>query len=327
MNKMTEQLVKRNIIITEGNSKKPDRRQPDTLQLQHPELETLCRATLDIDPDTLQQCLQLERVSLIRDLEHIILHTIDTFDAKTFDTEYDFHLIHAVFLLTELKAEESLPVILKIFRQNDLFYDCWFGDYFSELLWEPIVFLGNSSLPLFGELLKSPQVYDCFKSSLLECLLFIPLFFPEKRDELVPSLADLLSFFLAHRENRSGDNKGTAGAIVRAVTALQCASLLPLVKQLYDLGLIDTALCGDYESVEKAVILREGPHTERPEILSLEEKYRFLKKAWTREETDTNDDSHSEGDPSRPYIAPSKPSRNDTCPCGSGKKYKKCCGR
>jgi hypothetical protein len=22
-----------------------------------------------------------------------------------------------------------------------------------------------------------------------------------------------------------------------------------------------------------------------------------------------------------------KPGRNDTCPCGSGKKYKKCCGR
>jgi hypothetical protein len=26
-----------------------------------------------------------------------------------------------------------------------------------------------------------------------------------------------------------------------------------------------------------------------------------------------------------PYIAPPKPGRNDACPCGSGKKYKKCC--
>jgi len=24
---------------------------------------------------------------------------------------------------------------------------------------------------------------------------------------------------------------------------------------------------------------------------------------------------------------PKKPGRNDSCPCGSGKKYKKCCGR
>jgi hypothetical protein len=28
-----------------------------------------------------------------------------------------------------------------------------------------------------------------------------------------------------------------------------------------------------------------------------------------------------------PYLAPSKPGRNDPCPCGSGKKYKKCCGK
>ncbi|HEY8461009.1 MAG TPA: SEC-C metal-binding domain-containing protein [Blastocatellia bacterium] len=27
-----------------------------------------------------------------------------------------------------------------------------------------------------------------------------------------------------------------------------------------------------------------------------------------------------------PYAAPKKIGRNDPCPCGSGKKYKKCCG-
>ncbi len=27
------------------------------------------------------------------------------------------------------------------------------------------------------------------------------------------------------------------------------------------------------------------------------------------------------------YVAPATPGRNDLCPCGSGKKYKKCCGR
>jgi preprotein translocase subunit SecA len=28
----------------------------------------------------------------------------------------------------------------------------------------------------------------------------------------------------------------------------------------------------------------------------------------------------------QPYIAPPKIGRNDPCPCGSGKKFKKCCG-
>jgi len=29
----------------------------------------------------------------------------------------------------------------------------------------------------------------------------------------------------------------------------------------------------------------------------------------------------------QPIIADKKPGRNDPCPCGSGKKYKKCCGK
>ncbi len=36
---------------------------------------------------------------------------------------------------------------------------------------------------------------------------------------------------------------------------------------------------------------------------------------------DTTDAQHT------PYIAPHKPKRNDPCPCGSGKKYKNCCGK
>ncbi len=31
-------------------------------------------------------------------------------------------------------------------------------------------------------------------------------------------------------------------------------------------------------------------------------------------------------EPPKPHMAESKPGRNDPCPCGSGKKYKKCCG-
>ncbi len=31
--------------------------------------------------------------------------------------------------------------------------------------------------------------------------------------------------------------------------------------------------------------------------------------------------------PPQPYVAPPRTGRNDPCPCGSGKKYKKCCGK
>jgi uncharacterized protein YecA (UPF0149 family) len=31
--------------------------------------------------------------------------------------------------------------------------------------------------------------------------------------------------------------------------------------------------------------------------------------------------------PPQPYVAAPKVGRNDVCPCGSGQKYKKCCGK
>ena len=34
----------------------------------------------------------------------------------------------------------------------------------------------------------------------------------------------------------------------------------------------------------------------------------------------------SEPQPKKPVTKDKKPGRNDLCPCGSGKKYKKCCG-
>ena len=60
-------------------------------------------------------------------------------------------------------------------------------------------------------------------------------------------------------------------------------------------------------------------------------KYLFhvkLEKAPEREQvaeiTSTNEDTSAKKEPIKKQ---SKPNRNDACPCGSGRKYKNCCGR
>jgi len=52
------------------------------------------------------------------------------------------------------------------------------------------------------------------------------------------------------------------------------------------------------------------------------------------EERSGDDDLDEEWDederliePQQPYRAPAKTGRNEPCPCGSGKKFKACCGR
>jgi uncharacterized protein YecA (UPF0149 family) len=44
-----------------------------------------------------------------------------------------------------------------------------------------------------------------------------------------------------------------------------------------------------------------------------------LQDAWIETKMDADD-------PPKPYVRQATPGRNDPCPCGSGKKFKRCCG-
>jgi preprotein translocase subunit SecA len=61
---------------------------------------------------------------------------------------------------------------------------------------------------------------------------------------------------------------------------------------------------------------------------------RFLQRFWRKQEQKQRQEGAAPGEepppagePPKPIHAGDKPRRNDPCPCGSGKKYKHCCGR
>ena len=91
-------------------------------------------------------------------------------------------------------------------------------------------------------------------------------------------------------------------------------------------GLYQKLLSGtEYRDAEDLCIELEDEFAQ----LGDEEKVQKLKEL---RENDMYDNSWDAGDDdyiemNTPYIAPQKIYPNDPCPCGSGKKYKKCCGR
>lgn len=144
-------------------------------------------------------------------------------------------------------------------------------------------------------------------------------------------------------------------ALVCAVDTFQALELLPEVRRAFAEGRVDETVIGldDIDPPEPR-LSRRYP---RP---SAEEHFRWFKErnapidaisecaAWIcfrdeNEESDLPDDIDLEDgfddifaqqvyettpyDTPQPYVAPPKIGRNDPCPCGSGKKYKKCCGR
>lgn len=99
--------------------------------------------------------------------------------------------------------------------------------------------------------------------------------------------------------------------------------------------------CGDLFDVPRALILyshlADWPLPNRTELEHQE--INFYQNIWEENERFMSDGSKNDSDPTLPVeptdpepvqlvqLVGSAPGRNDPCPCGSGKKYKKCCWR
>jgi len=80
-------------------------------------------------------------------------------------------------------------------------------------------------------------------------------------------------------------------------------------------------------SVKRPIVVRVQTEERLHEVASVcaERGWYFVAGLEPDEPEDTSDlDRLLSG--SGPVRAEKKPGRNDPCPCGSGKKYKKCCG-
>ena len=53
----------------------------------------------------------------------------------------------------------------------------------------------------------------------------------------------------------------------------------------------------------------------------------LAKKARSKEDVEAEEALIKKTEKVEPLKADEQPGRNDPCPCGSGKKYKKCCGK
>lgn len=126
-----------------------------------------------------------------------------------------------------------------------------------------------------------------------------------------------------------------ATLLVGAIHDFRLWELQETVARLFDQELIDPMYCGD--RTEVLALLSDGaaspekPDPFPPPITDAWEAVRdwhYFSPDYVKEEEPV----HRGADPDwvrvdpQPCRAPPKPGRNDPCPCGSGKKYKKCCG-
>jgi len=302
--------------------------------LLHVELYDLFDFGFDITEEILDDIRSLPTEEVIQDLETIVQFAIEEYDLlaeQETPEEQTYFLSHAMQLLADLKAYESLPLVLHVFEQDEDFIQFFFGDFAEEFSWDIIMTLGLNQLDVLLDYMMRPGIYTYNRVIICQAVHQMYFHHPEKKADVVKFYESMLTFFI-ETEDENVIDRDLNAMISWQLVDIRESRLIELMDKMYDLDIVEEDVLGTRESFHEML---DFPDQNDPlfKIYSLTEKYdRFTSKT-ANDNTDLVDDPLPIP-PLLPLLTDLKPNipvnttkigRNEPCPCGSGKKYKKCC--
>ena len=319
-NNKTAKMKSVNVIPeqVETSNKAPD--------FEHPEMEMLYRKGANIDRAALNRIMELPRETLIRDLEKILLDSIARF--RYFEENVDLDIpdapIHALNILSALEAEEALDALFKVLRQDSKYYDFWYGDMITEDFWQFIYRMGQNRLDRLKDFILEPNRYTYARTTVSDAIMHLAAHQPDRKEEVLKWYEDVLQYMMENKNDDAIFEDYVYSSLFEDLLDIADKEQFPLVMRFRDDVL---ALDEDFSIPKiKKYLTRKIPDYKIREIFTSVHQYYDRWQNWySDDEEDIDDEDYSNDKPSAPYIAASKVGRNDPCPCGSGKKYKKCC--
>ena len=318
----------------------------------HPEIQWLYEHNVNIPKEKIEQILALPRPTLIEDLHKVMddaMARFDYFYEKDWNEEAFTFPTHALFLLAELRATESLSRALNLIRQDNDWVEYWFGDMLTELF--PIQFykLIGDDLSILKEYLLEPNNESFQRTVITTAVAILSYHHLERQQECIDFLEDILNDFYDNKDNyKDIIDIEFNDFIVANLIELQSKESFPLIEKLYRADLISDEISGNLEDVKESLFSKEKPKFMFDTILTVFESYQEIinwntpmsekdEEAMTKRMAELDEikgKNNKIAENERKLVQSighaktemPKAGRNDPCPCGSGKKYKKCHG-
>lgn len=318
----------------------------------HKEILNLYEYGYDIPLDILEIILLLPRESLIKDLEEVLEDSIrryEFFVEKCEEEGWNFsHFAfaeHALYLLIETKASDSIAKVFRLLRQGYEFLYFWYSDSLDRIFAETLYSLDHESLEKYKQFILEPNNYSFARLQASNVMAEVYFSYPNRKEEVINLYADIYTHFLHNPDDTSLIDTELIGFLVLCNAEMNAIELEAIFKKLWDKGWIPESLVGDWEEIRTFLHQTEDKVADRIKFHSLLDRYEVLKNEsegnyplldlfadFVEENSDefVEDDYSDDWEPyslSTPIIKRITPKigRNEPCPCGSGKKYKKCC--
>lgn len=324
---------------------------------EHPVFEQLYTRDYFIDDAVLREILALGPEVAVPELLKLLdttLRDFDTGELASTDWLDRYYFYHALYLLHDLHAPQLLDVLHRLLRLDADSTDYWFGDNIFEEVPELLARAAETRLPELLAMLQDPALTLQHRMVVSNALVLLVHEQPAQR----PAILTFLQHYLRHAAAHAGQlpqlfppdaetgNYGYKadsylGALLADAQDAGLHELEPEMRELHRLGLVDESFAGGADDIDfdshfrprpaldifaRYQHLRDDPESDSPHHPDAagiaqrraEQEARF---AQLRREQAARQFATPQ-----PRQVPPKTGRNDPCPCGSGKKYKKCHG-
>ena len=231
------------------------------------------------------------------------IYGFDYSDIPDDEGEEFYGVIHAWNALSEMKVPEFKRWYLKTLEETDDEYDDWRFDKFVELM---TPFFDKALFDYFIEKIMDPDVF-----------IWTRIVYTEAVEEMLEKeIAPLSKIDPMVEKVLNESDDGILNAFIIGICAkFQLTHHHALIKACFERDTVDIMHMGDLEDVEIEMGLRKERETPRPSFFPFPDDLDL---------SDLMQPDHPEV--TQPFVREEKKiGRNDPCPCGSGKKYKKCC--
>lgn len=292
----------------------------------HPEVHIFYRTALGIDRNTLHGIMSLPRETLVDDMKKMLMDSIARYDyfssKKWTETTHSFP-VHALYVLSSLKAHEALDTVFTMMRQSVEYFDFWLSDMLTEDFWHFLYLMGQNHLDRLRDFLLEPNRYRFVRTAVTVVPEQIALHQKHRRKEVIEWYDEVLRCMMEKHDDTSLFDTYVFSSIVGDLIEAGGREQFPLIEQCYASGLVLEYHSYKWQEVKINLVGEKKDYLKKEIFADIDQFYDYWEKKWNRA---ADHHQKSPDAPAQPDIAKPKTGRNEPCPCGSGKKYKKCCG-
>ena len=294
---------------------------------------------------------------LLESLEYVRENAYSLYEeaknAEELENEYFFHT-YAMFLLAEFKEKRAFPQLIAWLRLPQKYVDFIIGDSLTEDFDRILLCTYDAEhLQLLFDIIENQELYEWARNAALRTYMLLHIEGQISKDDFISYLRSLIYEKLISEESYMVNT-----AIVDCIMDARIYEMISDARFLHENDKVDESMHGGYDDFLDWIFF-EKPYEKKPYIenalAEIENWACFENDEDDSEENkdDLNDKDDKDVDFSDVFAGifgddiekereieqafaqkqaalqnmstGKKPGRNDPCPCGSGKKYKKCC--